>query len=234
MSTDGSRLAVAAEAGNIYLASKEGPATVTIAMTSLPTGSKDVTAAPAIAGASLSATSMSCYTLTPGTTTTYGPDSLTVPEQGVNLLGGIGFTLTCTDTGGTASTAVTLGTTYNDASALRVYKRSGTGPLVDITEQVTIQNETVAGATKTVIRYNLVDGGSLDEDGTADGTITDPIYIGAVNGAATITQGAAGGSLANTGSNVYVLLALAATLLISATATGVKALRYQNTYRLDK
>ncbi|MGB3009286.1 MAG: sialidase family protein [Candidatus Saccharimonadales bacterium] len=234
MSTDGSRLAVAAEAGNIYLASKEGPATATVAMPSLPAGSKDVTAAPAIAGASLSATSMSCYTLTPGTTTTYGPDSLTVPEQGVNLLGGIGFTLTCTDTGGTANTAITLGTAYSDVSALRVYKRSGTGPLVDITEQVTIQNETVAGATKTVIRYNLVDGGSLDEDGTADGTITDPIYIGVVNGAATTTPGAAGGSLANTGSNVYVLLALAATLLISATATGVKALRYQNTYRLDK
>ncbi|MCA9336247.1 hypothetical protein KC955_00055 [Candidatus Saccharibacteria bacterium] len=217
MSTDGSRLAVAAEAGNIYLASKEGPATATVAMPSLPAGSKDVTAAPAIAGASLSATSMSCYTLTPGATTTYGPDSLTVPEQGVNLLGGIGFKLTCTDTGGTASTAVTLGAAYNDASALRVYKRSGTGPLVDITEQVTIQNETVAGATKTVIRYNLVDGGSLDEDGTADGTITDPIYIGVMNSAATTTPGAAGGSLASTGLNVYVLLALAATLLTSAT-----------------
>ena len=216
-SSDGSKLAAVVLGGNIWLATAEGPATATVAMPSLPAGSKDVTAAPAIAGASLSATSMSCYTLAPGTTTTYGPDSLTVPEQGVNLLGGIGFTLTCTDTGGTASTAVTLGTAYNDVSALRVYKRSGTGPLVDITEQVTIQNETVAGATKTVIRYNLVDGGSLDEDGTADGTITDPIYIGVVNSAATTTPGAAGGSLANTGLNVYVLLALAATLLTSAT-----------------
>jgi hypothetical protein len=169
---------------------------------------------------------MSCYTLTPVDTTTYGPDSLTAPEQGITLLGGIGFKLTCTGTGGTANMAVTLGTVYNDVSALRVYKCSGTGPLVDITEQVTIQNETVAGATKTVIRYNLVDGGSLDEDGSADGTITDPIYIGVVNGAATTTPGATGGSLANTGFNVYVLLVFAATLLASATAIwrkGVKA-----------
>ena len=225
MSTDGSRLAVAAEAGNIYLASKEGPATATVAMPSLPAGSKDVTAAPAIAGASLSATSMSCYTLTPGSTTTYGPDGLTVPEQGVNLLGGIGFRLTCTGTGGTANMDVTLGTAYNDVSALRVYKRSGTGPLVDITKQVTIQNETVAGATKTVIRYNLVDGGSLDEDGTADGTITDPIYIGAVNGAATTTPGATGGSLAETGFNVYAPLGLAATLIASATVIWRKSVK---------
>jgi hypothetical protein len=224
-SSDGSKLAAVAYGGNIWLATTEGPATATVTMPSLPAGNKDATAAPAIAGASLSATSMTCYTLAPGAVTTYGPDSLTAPEQGITLLGGIGFALTCTGTGGTANTAVTLGATYNDVSALRVYKRSGTGPLVDITKQVTIQNETVAGATKTVIRYNLVDGGSLDEDGTADGTITDPIYIGVVNGAATTTPVATGGSLAETGFNVYAPLALAATLIASATVIWRKSVK---------
>ena len=224
-SSDGSKLA-AVWGGNIWLANPEGPATATVTMPNLPAGNKDATAAPAIASASLSATSMTCYTLTPSTVTTYGPDSLTAPEQDIILLGGIGFSLTCTGTGGTANMAVTLGVVYNDVSALRVYKRSGTGPLVDITNQVTIQNETVAGATKTVIRYNLVDGGSLDEDGNADGTITDPIYIGVVNGAATTTPGATGGSLANTGFNVYVLLAFASTLLLAgATAIWRKSVK---------
>ena len=224
-SSDGSKLTAVVYGGSIYTASMEGPATATVTMSSLPAGNKDATAAPAIAGASLSATSMTCYTLAPGAVTTYGPDSLTAPEQGITLLGGIGFTLTCTGTGGTANMDVTLGTAYNDVSALRVYKRSGTGPLVDITEQVTIQNETVAGATKTVIRYNLVDGGSLDEDGTADGTITDPIYIGEVNDAATTTPGATGGSLAETGFNVYAPLALAATLIASATVIWRKSVK---------
>ena len=221
-SSDGSKLAAAAYGGNIWLATTEGPATATVTMPSLPAGNKDATAAPAIAGASLSATSMSCYTLIPVDTTTYGPDSLTAPEQGITLLGGIGFKLTCTGTGGTANMAVTLGVVYNDVSALRVYKRSGTGPLVDITKQVTIQNE----SGKTVIRYTLTDGGTWDQDGTANSTIVDPIYIGVVNGAATTTPGATGGSLANTGFNVYVLLALAATLLLAgATAIWRKSVK---------
>jgi hypothetical protein len=220
-SSDGSKLAAGVWGGNIYLATTEGPATATVTMPSLPAGNKDATAAPAIAGASLSATSMSCYTLKPGTISTLGPDSLVAPESDITLLGGVAFSLDCTSTGGSADTSITLGTNYADTSNLRVYKRSGTGPLVDITRQVTIQNE----SGKTVIRYTLTDGGAWDEDSTANSTIVDPIYIGVVNGAATTTPGATGGSLANTGFNVYAPLALAATLLASATAIWRKSVK---------
>jgi phage pi2 protein 07 len=221
ISADGSKLAAGVDGGNIYLATTEPPATATQGMASLPTGSKDATAGQAVAQASLAATSMSCYTLTPGSVSTLGPDSLVVPESGITLLGGVAFSLDCTSTGGSADTSITLGTNYADTSNLRVYKRSGTGPLVDITRQVTIQNE----SGKTVIRYTLTDGGAWDEDSTANSTIVDPIYIGVVNGAATTTPGATGGSLANTGLSVYLVTALAGTLLVSAGVVWRKGLK---------
>jgi len=207
-SADGSKLAAAMWDGNIYLATTEGPATATIAMPSLPTGNKDTTAAPAIATASLAATSMACYTLTPGTVSTLGPDSLVVPESGITLLGGVAFSLDCTSNGGTADTAITLGASYANTADLRVYKRSGTGPLVDITDLVAITNETVGPDTKTVIRYTLTDGGSLDEDGLANGTIVDPIYVGVVAGA-TI------GALAETGMSIYIAVATGASMVVT-------------------
>ena len=139
---------------------------------------------------------------------TLGPDSLVLPEPGVSLLGGMAFSLDCTSAGGSAETAITLGTSYANVADLRVYKHSGTSPLTDITKQVTIQNED----GKTVIRYNLTDGGTWDEDGIANGTIVDPVYVGVVQGASTTSTG----SLANTGLSIYPVTALAGALLVSA------------------
>ena len=129
------------------------------------------------------------------------------------MLGGIAFSLDCTTNGGTANTAITLGTGYANTSDLRIYKRSGTDSLVDITDQVSLSNDNVSGTTRTVIRYTLIDGGSLDEDGLANGTIVDPIYVGVVAGTATAT-----GSLASTGLNLYVVIGAASILAVGALA----------------
>ena len=174
-----------------------------------------VTVAPTLAEASLSVSSYDCSDLQTPSVRLIEPDGLKVAEANVTLLGGVGFTVGCTSNGKSTDVALALGAHYPNTSNLRAYKQSGAS-LVDITKQVTFTNKDVNGTMKTVVNYNLVDGGSLDEDGVVNGSLVDPIFIGVIDG----------GSLANTGFNVYALLALAAALLTSAAAIwrkGVKA-----------
>ena len=118
------------------------------------------------------------------------PNAVTAPSD-VTILGGLGFTLDCTN-GATTAVTLTLGS-QADLSKLRVYKDTA-GTLTDITSQVTLTS--VNG--KTVITYTLTDGGDLDEDGLANGTIVDPIFIGTLPGA--------GDMLASTGINIWLLI----------------------------
>ena len=127
------------------------------------------------------------------------PNAVTAPSD-VTILGGLGFTLDCTN-GATTAVTLTLGS-QTDLSKLRVYKDTA-GALTDITSQVTLTS--VNG--KTVITYTLTDGGDLDEDGLANGTIVDPIFIGVDGG---------GGGLASTGQSVAVVVG-AGVLLLSST-----------------
>ena len=178
-----------------------------------------VTLAPTLAEASLSVSSYDCSDVKAPTVRLVEPDGLKVPEANVTLLGGVGFSIGCTSNGKSADVSLVLGTSYTNLNQLRAYKQTG-AVLTDITNQVTFTNQDMNGTTKTVASYNLVDGGELDEDGLASGTLVDPIFIGAINGA--------GGSLANTGFNIYLLFALAAALLTSAAAIwrrSVKALK---------
>ena len=175
-----------------------------------------VTMAPALANATLSIASYDCSDLQIPTVRLVEPDGLKVTEANITLLGGVGFNVGCTSTGKSTDVSLALGAHYNDTSKLRAYKQSGTS-LVDITKQVTFTNKDVGGTTKTVVSYNLVDGGNLDEDGMANGTLVDPLFIGVVDGA--------DGSLANTGFNIYVLVALAVALLAGACALWRKGLK---------
>lgn len=174
-----------------------------------------VTVAPTLAEASLSVSSYDCSDVKAPTVRLVEPNGLKVPEANVTLLGGVGFSVGCTSNGKSADVSLALGTSYTNLNQLRAYKQTG-AVLTDITNQVTFTNQDTNGTTKTVASYNLVDGGELDEDGVDNGSLVDPIFIGVVDG----------GSLANTGFNVYALLALAAALLTSAAAIwrkGVKA-----------
>ena len=214
-SGDGKTMVVATD-GPIYLGTVEGAATATFNLATL-TGASQAATTDAVKNATISATSETCYTLDNPSVATLGTTGVTAPTSGINLLGGVKFNLTCATPGGSSDVELALGAQYADVSKLRAYKTSGTA-LTDITSQVTFTNKDVGGVTKTVIGYHLVDGGAFDEDGVANSTIVDPIYVGEVAGASSTapTATATGGSLANTGVSTYLITALAGTLLVSA------------------
>lgn len=136
------------------------------------------------------------------------PNAVTAPAS-VTILGGLQFSLSCSSAA-TTTVTLTLGSKA-DLAQLRIYKEAS-GTLTDITHQVTLANTN----GKTVLSYEITDGGSLDEDGVANGTIVDPIYIGEVMGASSTTPAPGSGLLASTGVNIYVLFAAAATLFAGA------------------
>ncbi len=71
-----------------------------------------------------------------------------------------------------------------------------------------ISQATIANQTVTTMTYDVIDGGSLDEDGQANGVIVDPAGLGI-----------ASGKLANTGTNTAVITGLS--LLLMATGAGL-------------
>ena len=209
----------------------ETPITLANAYTYLPTttvGLSGVThpdpngIAPALASGSLLAAG-ACNNITEPSVALLSPTGASAPAD-VSLYGGVGFSLGCTSSGEAATVSVALTNDSSDATAslpaitssnlanLRAYK-SHSGTLTDITDQATF----ALGAGNTVlVSYQLVDGGELDEDGVANGTIVDPVYIGYYLGDDTSESG----SLAETGSST-LLLATAGVVLVLGGAGGV-------------
>lgn len=140
--------------------------------------------------------------------TLVAPANSTVPD-GISLLGGLDFTLECT-TGATTTVTYTLGSQV-DTAKLRVYKDIA-GTLTDITSRVTVHNEDDV----TIISYSLTDGAELDEDGIANGTIVDPLYIGLLQDS---------GLLASTGAEWHSFIAAGIGLILLGFAGGVMTLR---------
>lgn len=177
----------------------------------------------AVKKALIGVTSEVCYTIDKPSITTLSAASLTAPTAGIKLLGGIQFSINCATAGGSTNVELALGTQFTDTSKLRAYKNTGT-TLTDITSQVTFTNKTVSGSAKTVLGYQLVDGGSLDEDGVANSSIIDPIYIGEVAGTSTTTPtptttttpAPTDGTLANTGNSIFAASLAAFALLTTA------------------
>ena len=217
MSSDGSKLAAAARGGSIYLAEEEGPATVSVALPSIPSTNQAEAVADPVKGATLGITSSECYSLNSAGITTLSPSSVTAPAN-VTILGGIGYDVSCVANGGSADATVALNAYYADIAKVRVYKTTATpNELVDVTDQVVIKNEVINGKMVTTISYTLQDGQDFDEDGLANGTIVDPLYIGVdSNTPASPATPVAGGSLASTGMNILVAIAAAAGLIATA------------------
>ena len=211
-SADGTRLAVGVYGGPIYLATTEGPATITQPLATIPDGNR----APAgiksaVANSILGITSSTCYSLNTPSVRTLGSSTVTAPS-GIDILGGVAFTISCVSNGGSSSVRVALAEQLADISSLRIYKALSDGSnLTDITNQVSISNQD----NKTVINYNLIDGGELDEDGLANGTIVDPLYIGVPAESADGDTTGSNGALADTGQGTFALLAGASLLIIS-------------------
>lgn len=140
------------------------------------------------------------------------------PTDGYTTAGGVSFTLSCAQSGGEATPKLILGSQVAHPDTLKIYKRTANGVVTDITSQVTISNQTTPNGIKTVISYNLVDGGPLDDDGVVNGVIVDPVYIAFPTGSA---------ELANTGESLWLPLSIAGLMMVGGTLAITLVLRRQ-------
>jgi len=127
--------------------------------------------------------------------------------QGRTLRNSVRFTITCAGrtahTGYTTHVALTLSTRYRDPSRLTVLKLAKGGSVIeDITNRINFG--TNPSGTRTTIAYDVTDGGFGDEDGTANGTILDPIaiYEDTSHAGSTSNSSRPSGLLANTGDSL--------------------------------
>ena len=143
----------------------------------------------------------------------------TAPAQyhGRVLRNSVRFTITCAGqtahTGYTTHVALTLSQHYRDPSRLTVLKLAKGGSVIeDITSRINFG--TNPSGTRTTIAYDVTDGGFGDEDGTANGTILDPIaiYEDISHTGSTSNSSHPSGLLANTGDSLLPTALAAITL----------------------
>lgn len=136
-------------------------------------------------------------------------EPVTAPAQyqGRVLRNSVRFTITCAGqtahTGYTTHVALTLSKHYRDPSRLTVLKLAKGGSVIeDITSRINFG--TNPSGTRTTIAYDVTDGGFGDEDGTANGTILDPIaiYEDTSHTGSTSNSSRPSGLLANTGDSI--------------------------------
>lgn len=131
--------------------------------------------------------------------------NFTAPDSTYTTLGGLDFTLSCTEPGKDAKVSLSLASEVSDPTTVKIYKKTADGKVTDITNQTTITNQ----AGKTTISYSLTDGGALDDDGTVNGAITDPIYV-------TVPLEGNQALLADTGASLWLYGGAAAVLILAA------------------
>jgi hypothetical protein len=189
-------------AGNVTTSS---PVTVTVDNTAeaphsfvVPVANNDTQASVNIAGQCNSVSNSSEAT------------SISLPGE-QTLVTSAAFTLGCSASGQSANVTVDLKTKY-DTAKLHIYKYANS-KLTNIDSKVTIDNS----GTSTVLSYSLVDGGTDDEDATANSVIVDPIYI--------TTSDTGSQSLAETGMNMYILIAFSISVIGLATWLNIYSMK---------
>lgn len=168
----------------------------------------------------ISVNSLHCYDIVDASVKSLAPTNATTSDPNVTLLGGLSFNINCSRPAASSDITVTLDS-HHDIAKLRVYKQSSAhSQLRDITNQVVLKNETAAGKPVTTITYKATDGAIHDDDGIADGVITDPIFVGVVNSSFSATSGKAlvakksSDRLAETGAPVLAIGGTAITMII--------------------
>ncbi len=158
---------------------------------------------------------------------------LSLPADYVNL-GGVGFTLDCRETGGSANLTWQLGTQLDpaDVDKVRVLKSLPDGSVRDITDIVSVSNQSTTNGVRTILRYTIQDGASLDDDGIANGMITDPVYVALPRSIAAPDTGSVG-QLVRTLSPAAVgtVLAGTAAVLVALSVSGYMALKSMRSKR---
>lgn len=147
-----------------------------------------------VTGATLTTSGGQCADIDTPKTQLLSADTVIAPKN-TTILGGLSFELTCAEDGGTTDVSLRLGKEYKDLGSLSVYKDlAGDGTLTKA--DVTLTNRNGA----TYVEFPLTDGltdaetNLIDEDGEANGTIVDPLYIG-------VATSVAGGSITNSDVN---------------------------------
>jgi uncharacterized repeat protein (TIGR01451 family) len=124
--------------------------------------------------------------------------------------GMMNFSITCDAPGDTATVSQYYFGDYDAAQFVARKYNPGTNSYTTIPGAV-ITNVTVGGQNALKITYDIADGGPLDADGSANGTIVDP-----AGPAIKDPDPAAAGTLSDTGVNVLLAASLAGALMLAA------------------
>lgn len=133
-----------------------------------------------------------------------------------NILASAKFNVACAAQGQSSQVEIRLDKVYAQ-SKLMVYKQSGS-QVDDITASATISTQSVNGAQVSVVTYTLQDGGFGDEDGVANSTIADPVFVAFSGTPADVSGGTP--STPNTGyyiggKNYFVVIAVGVVAALS-------------------
>ena len=110
------------------------------------------------------------------------PEVIDAPSQGdlfpagTVALGGFSYAVSCPSAGKSSTIMVAIDTITADYSRIRIYKGAGNN-VSDITNRVTPSWKQLASSARLEFTLTATDGGSFDDDGNPDGTISDPLYI---------------------------------------------------------
>ena len=135
----------------------------------------------------------------------------------------INYTASCGTSGYVATVNLYFYGTASSNFVLRKY--NSTTHVYTTVSGVTFAQTTIGGQAVTVATYQVTDGGPLDDDGVANGTIVDPVGVAQQNSSPT---NGAGGTLSDTGLNIAATSGVAVALLAAA----VVAWRHKAAYRL--
>ena len=111
------------------------------------------------------------------TTTGVSASAVSQADRGFAYPAGLlNFTLHCGTSGATATvTAYFYGLDYSSSLTLRKY--SSSAKQYQTVPGAAITSTTIGGKAATKVVYQIVDGGPLDQDGTANGVIVDPVGV---------------------------------------------------------
>jgi DNA-binding beta-propeller fold protein YncE len=132
----------------------------------------------------------------------------TAPSDGSNLykFGLVWFTISGITPGGSADISIFIPSDDNSNSfTARKYNNS----VFSTISGATVSSTSIGGHSTLHLTYSIADGGSLDADGLANGSITDPV------GLATTDASASRSTLASTGMNQQLLTLIAASIILT-------------------
>lgn len=123
--------------------------------------------------------------------------------------GMVNYTADCGTSGYTAHAQIYF---YGQSTGLVLRKYNPSTKSYTTVNGANLSQVTVGGQPAVLADYTIVDGGSLDTDGSANGIIVDPVGLASA-------LGGDSGSLANTGVNIPLTVGLAASLAAGAIIT---------------